>query len=451
MKRILYTLVLLLFFINLFLAESQTTQGEIWIVPIDTEITPVTAKLVNSRIEKANLSNPQPLALVFLIDTPGGRIDAMEKITDAILLDALVPTIAIVKNAFSAGALIAMSAESLVMLPGSAIGAALPVTLNPTTSTGLSPAEEKINSAVREKFVSVAQARGRNELVAEAMVNPRIEVPGLATDKELITLSASDAVEHNIADLEAPNLREALQELGYGNANIVELKPSSTERVALWLTSPLVAAILLAVGIIGILLEIFIPGFGLPGILGTLALLLFFSGTLVASPSGVWDVALIVLALILIVLELFVIPGFGIAGVLGLAILGYGTWRIFEGDAIAAFAYTSIIAGSLLTMLFWLFYTGKLGRILILSDSIGKSSQGPRITTNAAPLENLSHLVNKEGVALSDLRPAGIANINDERVDVVTQGDFINAKTHIKVLRIEGNRVVVKALTKEQS
>ena len=152
------------------------------------------------------------------------------------------------------------------------------------------------------------------------------------------------------------------------------------------------------------------------------------------------------LALILIVLELFVIPGFGIAGILGLFVLGYATWRIFEGDAIAAFAYTSIIGGCLLAMLFWLFYTGKLGRFLILSDSIGKSSQSPQVVTNTAPLENLSQFVDKEGLALSDLRPAGIARINDERVDVVTQGDFINANTAIKVLRIEGNRVIVKAI-----
>ncbi len=447
MKRFFYVFLFLTLLTSIFWVGAQSARAEIWIIPIETEITPVTTKFVKSRIEQANATRPQPSAIVFLIDTPGGRVDAMMKIADTILSTPLMPTIAVVRNAISAGALIAMSAESLVMLPGSSIGAALPVTLNPTTSTGLSPAEEKINSVVREKFVSVAQVRNRNELVAEAMVNPRIEVPGLATDKELVTLSAADAVEHNIADLEAPNLREALKELGYGDdVNTLRMGPSATERVALWVTSPLVAAVLLAVGVIGILLEVFIPGFGLPGILGTFALLLFFGGTLIASPSGIWDIALIMVALILIVLELFVIPGFGIAGILGLAVLGYATWRIFEGDAIAAFAYTSIIGGCLLAMILWLFYTGKLGRFLVLSDSIGKSSQSPKVTTNAAPLENLSHFVDKEGIALSDLRPAGIARINDERVDVVTQGDFINANTPIKVLRIEGNRVVVKAL-----
>lgn len=450
MQRILVTLFFLFIFTNFFLIDSQvfsqSAQGEIWVVPIEGEITPVTAKLVRSRIEKANSTIPQPTALVLLIDTPGGRIDAMEKIADSILRDAFMPTIAVVENAYSAGALIAMSAESLVMLPGSAIGAALPVTLNPTTSTGLSPAEEKINSAVREKFVSVAQARGRNEQVAEAMVNPRIEVPGLATDKELVTLSAADAVEQNIADLEATNLHEALRELGYGNANIVRLSPSATEHVALWLTRPLIAAILLAVGIIGILLEIFIPGFGLPGILGTLALLLFFGGTLVASPTGIWDIALVLLALILIALELFIIPGFGVAGVLGIAILGYATWRIFEGDAVSAFAYTTIFGGCLLTLLLWLFYTGRLGKFLVLSEVVSNNNKGSKVTTNSAPLEHLSHLVEKEGLALSDLRPAGIALINNERIDVVTQGDFINADTPIKVLRIEGNRVIVRVL-----
>src|SRR5690606_31817288 len=142
----------------------------------------------------------QPLALLFLIDTPGGQVSAMERIVDAIMLEAQVPTLAVVRNAFSAGALIAMSAEQLAMLPGSSIGAALPVGLGPG---GVTPVDEKLSSAVRGTFRSVAEARGRDARVAEAMVDPRIEIPGLSTSEELVTLTAQQAVQYGIADTTA--------------------------------------------------------------------------------------------------------------------------------------------------------------------------------------------------------------------------------------------------------
>src|SRR5690606_7620433 len=125
---------------------------------------------------------------------------AMQDIVGIILHQTSVPSLAVVQNAFSAGALIAMSAERLAMLPGSSIGAALPILATPT---GIAPVDEKFSSALRGEFRSVAEARGRNPQVAEGMVDERIEIPGLSTATELITLTASQAVEHGIADLQA--------------------------------------------------------------------------------------------------------------------------------------------------------------------------------------------------------------------------------------------------------
>ncbi|MEZ4632253.1 MAG: NfeD family protein [Deinococcales bacterium] len=369
----------------------------------------------------------------------------MENIVDNILLDSLVPTIAVVKNAISAGALIAISAEKVVMLPGAAIGAALPVTLDPLSPNGMQATDEKINSVVRNKFISVANARGRNALVAEAMVNPKVEIPGLVTDKELVTLSSADAVNYDIADLEAASLTEALDKLGYGNVSIVDKSPSATERAALWLTSPFVAMALLAIGIVGILLEVFIPGFGLPGILGTLALLLFFSSRFIASPTGLWDVALILIALILIVTELFIIPGFGIVGILGLALLGYSTWRMFEGNALAALSYTAIVGGGMLLLVLWLFNSGRIPKFLVLSDSIQGRSDAVGKLTDYGEL-NSQDLLGERGVALTDLRPTGMARFHDKRVDVVSEGDFISSGTTLEIVAVEGYRVVVRAL-----
>lgn len=443
--KLLSVLSLICFAITPVIAQSVSQNiNDVWVVPIETEISPATAQFVKSRITQANEADPQPLALVFLIDTPGGRVDSMKNISDAILQDAAVPTISVVQNAYSAGALIAMSSESVAMLPGSSIGAALTVVLDPTSATGTSYAGEKANSVTRSQFRSVADARGRNTLVAEGMVSPSIEIPGLVTDEELVTLSASQAVEFNIADLEAANTRDALSELGYGNVQLKEMSPSPTERAALWLTSPIVAAALLALGVIGILLEVFIPGFGIPGIIGTLALLLFFGGTFIARPSGIWDIALIIVALILLVIELFVLPGFGIAGIAGIAMMGYATYRIFEGDAISAFSYTAIFGSTLLLLVMWLFSSGRVGNRLVLADSVDGRPSAANKFLGEGGAASFDEVIGEKGIATSDLRPAGVARFGNKRIDVVTEGDFITTGSAIEVVEIEGSRVVVR-------
>src|SRR5690606_6425574 len=128
--------------------------------------------------------------------------------------------------------------------------------------------DEKFSSALRGEFRSVAEARGRNPQVAEGMVDGRIEIPGRSTSSELITLTAAQAVEHGIADIQAGTLQQALAEFGYGGVTIERLEPSLTERLGGFLAQPLLAAALLVIGIGGLLIEIFSPGFGIPGIIG---------------------------------------------------------------------------------------------------------------------------------------------------------------------------------------
>lgn len=417
--------------------------NSVWVVPITGEITPATTQLVRMRVERAN--REQPLALVFEIDTPGGRVDAMGDVVDAILQRALVPTIAVVKNAFSAGALIAMSAEQLVMLPGSSIGAALPVVLDPLAPLGLSPADEKIQSAMRAQFRSVALARGRNADVAEAMVSPR-EIPGLTTGQELVTLSATQAVQHGIADLEARTLREALTQLGYGGVTVERLEPTALERVAQVLTGPLVASLLLAIGVIGILIELFTPGVGVPGAIGIVSLLLFFSGAFIATPAGLFDLVLVIAGIILIAVELLLLPGFGIAGILGLAALVFALFRIFQEGALSVLGYTVLFGGALLALAFWFLPNTRVGGLLMLSTRL-KTEIGPTATgSGATPTTGFDHLLGRQGIATSDLRPAGVARFGAQRVDVVTEGEFITKSAVIEVLRVEGNRVTVRAV-----
>lgn len=421
---------------------GQNSADSVWLLPIDTEITPATAQYVQSRVELAN--EEMPLALVFLIDTPGGQVSSMEEIVDTILSETRIPTIAVVENAFSAGALIAMSAEMLAMLPGSSIGAALPISVSPT---GVSPVGEKMNSAMRGMFRSVAEARGRNARVAEAMVDQRIEIPGLSTDEELLTLTAAQALEHGIADIHTQTLSSALEEFGYGGVRIERIERNLSERLATNLANPIVAAILLVLGIGGILMEVFTPGFGIPGGIGVVALTLLAAGAYLATPAGLFDIVLILAGIGLIAVEVLVIPGFGVAGLLGLAALGIALFRIFQEDFVAVLGWSALFGSVLVGLALWLLPNLRIASPLMLDTRLGRTTSS---STQPQPVTGpYDHFMGQSGVAASDLRPAGVARILGDRVDVVTQGDFVPAGSPIRVLRVEGNRIVVREAPEE--
>lgn len=422
-----------LFFGPMVVSQSTT---QVWLVPIDREITSATEHFVRTRIERAN--REQPLALVFYIDTPGGSVLAAEQITDAILLEARVPTIAVVENAISAGALITIAAENVAMLPGSSIGAATATNAFTGENAG-----EKVNSFWRAKFRSVAEQRNRNADVAEGMVSESIEIPGLSTDKELITLTASQAVEFDIADIRANTLEDALSQLGYSNPTIVRLEPNLAERLGSYLTNPFIAALLLVLGIGGLVLEALTPGFGIAGTLGALSLLTLAIGLFIATPAGLVDVLLIGLGIVLLIIEAFMLPGFGVAGILGLAAIIFGIIRIFPGNYDWAYVlgYSSMFGALLLVAFFWLLPNSRLTKTFALSTRLGTPSDQTQISKS-----HYQSLVGQQGLASSDLRPAGIAKIGPERLDVVSEGEFIPNGSFIEVLRVEGNKVVVRKI-----
>lgn len=436
-RKMLSRIFMTLFGLLAFAVPAFAQQNSVWVVPVDTEITPATAQFIVSRIEQAN--EERPLALLFEIDTPGGQVRAMERIVDAILTRSEVPTLAVVRNAYSAGALVAMSAERLAMLPGSAIGAAMPVAVSPV---GVSPVDAKTTSALRGAFRSVAEARGRNPLLAEAMVDMNIDVPGLAVSGELLTLTAQQAVENDIADIQANNLQDALAQFGYGGAPLTFIEPTLTERAAGWLSTPIVAALLLVVGIGGLLIELFTPGFGVPGALGILALALLGITAVLGTPASSFDLVLLVVGVILIMLEIFVLQGTFVAGLLGAAAILTSLVRIFQDDAVAVLGWSALFGSAVLILLLWLFPRGKLGSAFMLRTTLAAGGG----TVSMEPGVDLASLVGLEGVTTSDLRPAGVARINGERIDVISQGDFIPTGSLVQVRSVEGNRVVVRLL-----
>lgn len=400
-----------------------------YVVNVEGPIDPPLAAYVEDAFERALAEGAS--GVVLLIDTPGGRVDAAMRISDTVLTSPL-PTLAVVKNAFSAGALIALSAEQVAVLPGSEIGAALPILVTPISEP--KAADRKVISALKAKFRSVAEARGRPVELAEAMVDPEIEVEGLAAKGEPLTLTGAKAVELGVADFEAASLREALERAGFDTETRL-LEVPTRIKVARFLTGMYVAPVLLALGLLGLIVEFFTPGFGVPGLLGLALLGLYFLGGLLTGMSGIVEVALFLTGIALLLVEMFLIPGFGVAGVGGFLALGASIYLTFGDQALMVGAIAVVVGALGLVLVFRFLPRTRAAHALVLEGAIGEQ---------APPRERLEPLEGAIGTAITDLRPAGTARFGERRVDVVAEGEFIPKGSTVRVVLVEGARVVVR-------
>lgn len=393
----------------------------------------------------------QATAVVLQINTFGGRVDAAVQIRDALLKSPGRSIAFIDSRAISAGALISMATNAIVMTPGATIGAATPVQ---SSGTGPSqPVSEKTVSYVRKEFGATAESRGRDPRIAEAMVDADVVIPGLTDKGKLLTLTTQEALKVGLADAQASTLQQALDELGIRDARIIETQTNWAEDLVRILTHPVVSSILVTVAMLGIIVEIRTPGFGIPGVLGITSLGLFLWGHWLVNLAGWEELMLAAAGVLLLLLEVFVIPGFGIAGILGILALLAGIMLSTLGagasfDALLAAAtrlgLSMVIAiGASLLLLRYLPRT-PMGRQLVLQTGLGAGSG-----YTSEPLSD-HELVGKTGIAASSLRPAGIASIQGRRIDVVSDGDYIDAGEAIQVDHVDGNRVVVRRATPSQ-
>jgi membrane-bound serine protease (ClpP class) len=380
------------------------------------------------------------------INTFGGRVDAAVLIRDA-LLRARVRTVAFVnKRAISAGALISLAAERIAMAEAATIGAATPVEVGQPGAPA-QPVAEKTVSYVRKEFRATAESRGRPPLLAEAMVDADVEIPDVVAKGKLLTLTTEEALRHKLADFRADSVEAVLQQLGLPGAEIRRASPTWAESVLRFLTHPVVSSLLMTIAIVGLIVELRTPGFGIPGAVGIASLVLFFWGHWLVQLVGWEELILVGVGMVLLAIELFVTPGFGVIGVLGIAavlgglglsLVGAGaTWAvILSALGRVAVSLLLAIAASLALLRFLPRLPG--GRRLVLETEL-TAEQG----FASAPETDRAWL-GKRGTTVSPLRPAGIADLEGQRVDVVSDGEFIEAGASITVVRVDGNRIVVR-------
>ncbi|WP_019415871.1 nodulation protein NfeD [Paenisporosarcina sp. TG20] len=432
--RVISGFLLLLVSALFILPSLPVSASEVYRIPIKDEVEKGLYAFLQRAFEEAEETGAD--VVILDIDTPGGFVDSATDIAQ-LMDETPLTTIAFIdRDALSAGAFIALYADKIYMVPNGRIGAAAVI-----DGAG-NAAEDKAVSAWSTAMKTAAESSKRDPKYALAMADKSVDIPQYrAPTGKLLTLSASEALEVGYSEGTVASFKELLKELNLSDANVTSVNETMAEKVARFITNPIIVPILLSIASLGLIVELYSPGFGIAGIMGLSSIGLFFFGHMVAGLAGYESILLFVLGLGLVVVELF-LPG-GILGIIGLALI-IGSILLAGGNVVhmgiaVIIALVVAIVGMVILMKFF----GKnmnLFNKIILKDST-QSDQG--YVSNV----NRSEIVGKMGISMTPLRPSGTIMLNGERLDAVTEGGYINSVKVVKVIKVEGSRIVVREVT----
>ncbi|MCJ8502558.1 NfeD family protein [Desulfatitalea alkaliphila] len=309
-------------------AVEEADRGQIMTVTVADPIGPGVAEFIEDAIETA--STHQAASLVILLDTPGGSVEAMRKIVQAIY-GSLVPVVVYVSpsgaRAASAGVMITMAADIAAMAPGTNIGAAHPVGAG---GQGLDETmAEKVVSDLVAFTKGIAERRNRNAEWAEKAV------------RESVSVTADEALELNVIDLVATDLDDLIAQLQGREVSdkgvvleleglqVVEIEPNLRTRILKIISDPNIAYILFMIGLAGLYFELSNPGAIFPGVVGAIALILAFFA-FQTLPVNIAGILLILLSAVLFILEIKV-TSYGMLSVAGVISMLLGSMMLFKG------------------------------------------------------------------------------------------------------------------------
>ena len=398
------------------------------------------ASYIKKAIKKAG---DEGASLIILeLDTPGGLLSSALSIKNYII-ESDIPVVAYInKNALSAGALISLSCEAIYMSDGSIIGAATPVYMK---GNEIEKAGEKEISAMRAAMRSSAERSKKNVRIAEAMVDETIILSkrndGIdLDDKTLLTLSVEEALKVNIADGKANSIIDIIKLRNLSeNSTIINVEEEKYDYILRFLINPAVLSALISIGIIGVYIELKTPGFGIGGVISIIAFSIFFFAQVFVGESGFLAPAIFFLGIVLLAIEIFVIPGFGITGILGILGIVAGIFMSFGINNIAQavlVVFVSLIADIILIII--------LARFILKSKGFKNIVALETDTAGYHSSVSYDNLLGCEGITDTFFRPSGNIIINDKKYDAITEGEFINKGAKIKVILVEGNKIVIK-------
>lgn len=431
--RILSWLFLLMLSIALAFPTQAFAESKVYHVPIENNVEKGLEVFLQRAFQDAESHGAE--AIVLEIHTPGGFTDAADNIAK-IIKQSDIPVIAFINTkAHSAGAFIALNADKIYMTPDATIGAAGVV-----DGAG-NAAELKAQSAWIAQMMAAAESTGRKTEYAQAMADPSIDMSEYRAPKgEYLTLSATEALEVGYSNGTVKDLQEVLIAENLADSKIIDMEPTIAEHITRIVTNPIVIPILLSIASLGLVIELYSPGFGVSGIMGLSALGLFFFGHLIAGFAGYESILLLFIGIILIIAEFFV-PG-GIVGIIGgalviLSLLLAGANFVQMGYSILIAMFIAVVGMVILMK----FFGKKLHMFnkLVLKDAT---------TTEEGYVSNVNRieLIGKKGKTMTPFRPAGVVSVDGERIDAVSDGSYIDAGKQVEIIKVEGSRIVVRAI-----
>ncbi|QEK12362.1 nodulation protein NfeD [Crassaminicella thermophila] len=436
-----YIKSIILFFIIIFSILSSIyvyaeNEKNVYVIPIKGEINPAVTKFVKSAINDAE-NDPHSVAIIFEIDTLGGMINQATQIRDAIMKTPLC-TISFVNNkAESAGVLITIASEHIVMNNGSTIGSAETI-----------PYTEKNISYWKGELRTTSEQRGRESRLIESMADRRIEIKDpnnpdryITKEGELLNLTTKEAKELGFIDFISNDYDDILNEFDIEYTNIINIKPDFKMMLAQGVTSSVFLPIILSIGFIGLIVEFLTPGFGIGGTIGLIAFTIFFGGSMLAGNANFGIILIFIVGITLLLIEA-VAPGFGAPGIGGILCIIVSI--IVSSDSIIL-GVTSLAIAFILTIIVAILLL-KYGPKNRYFDKIVLGTELRKEKGFISTKEN-KFLLGLEGITVTPLRPAGIAVVNDIRIDVVTEGEYIEINTKIKVMKVEGRKIIVKKIS----
>jgi membrane-bound serine protease (ClpP class) len=445
--RNILRLFLALFFIPFF-TFGQQKGTKVYSFTIDDVIAKPAQRKTELAVKEAE---NQSVDILFLnLNTFGGELEAAENIR-TLLLDAPVPVFVFIdKNAASAGALISIACDSIYMSPGASIGAASVV-----NQTG-EVMPDKYQSYMRSMMRATALATGRDPDIAQAMVDPDIEVKGISEKGKVLTFTTSEAIKHGFCEGEARS-REAVMALaGIEDYYFVEQDPEILELIILFLLNPAVSGILIMLMIGGIYFELQTPGIGFPFVIALTAAALYFAPHYLHGLAEHWEILLFILGLGLVVLEIFVLPGFGVAGISGIILIL--TALVLSMTLNFGFDFTFAPPTTIIKKIAIVLGFGTAGFLTSIWLGMRLINANSKLGTIALKTElgketgfisqdlTMNELVGKTGRAVSFLRPAGKIEIGDEMYDAISEFGLIDKDEEVTVTRFENSQLVVNKL-----
>ncbi len=427
-NRIILAGVMMVLLLSSFLSVNAQGEGNVYIIPLEGEVGPAMEQFVSGSIASA-LEDPQLEGIIFTIDTYGGRVDTAENISEMIMEVPVTTASFVAPRAISAGVLLTISADYVTMTPGSNIGSAETI-----------PDTEKALSAWTGELRSVAQEKGRDPELVAAMADQSIVIEGIVEAGKLLNLTATEALETGLSDYTARGISEVLAVMDLPNVNTIEIEISRAVRIAQVLTSSLVAPILLSLGMVGLIVEILTAGFGVGGTVSLIAFSLYFGGGILAGNTGMAVILVFLAAIALLMIEALA-PGFGVAGLGGLVLIIVSVVMASRTTEGAVISLIVAFVMSIIALILILKYAPK-------SSYFNRLTLGTMMTSGSGYIstERKEELIGKEGIVTSYLRPSGMVEIDDEPVDAVSEGVYLDRGEKVKVVSLEGRRVVVRKI-----